>query len=233
MLNSTILLKVRLRLNKIASNDFDNIQDWAIVEAFNKGQVDWCRRNLHGSNMKQEGDEQSTSRIDDLNRLLSTIPFTTFRKPLLFEGDLPDNYLRWKRISAKATNKCCEEPRPLLIFMVEEGNIDLILRDDLKKPDFEWAETIATLENNRLQIYTNDEFDIVDAKLTYYRQPTYIQIAGVADPYTGLISAVDVESEFKDDLIELFIDECAKIIAGDIESMNQVQRATQAVENNN
>ena len=62
MLNSTILLKVKQRLNKLASNDYDNIQDWQIVEAFNKGQVDWCRRNLHGTNLKQEGDEQSTAR---------------------------------------------------------------------------------------------------------------------------------------------------------------------------
>ena len=46
MLASTILLKVQERLNKLASNDYDNIQNWQIVEAFNKGQVDWCRRNL-------------------------------------------------------------------------------------------------------------------------------------------------------------------------------------------
>lgn len=233
MLNATILLKVKQRLNKLASNDYDNLTSWQIVEAFNKGQVDWCRRNLHGSNMKQEGDEQSTSRIDDLQVLLTTLPFTTFRKPLLFEGDIPTNFLRWKRISARATSECCTDPRPLIIYLAEEANVDVLLRDDFKQPNFEWAETFATIENNRLQIYTNDLFDIVDAKLTYYRQPVHIQIAGTTDPYTGLISAADVQSEFKDDLIELFIDECAKIIAGDIESMNQVQRATQAVENNN
>ena len=38
MLTSTILLKVQERLNKLASNDYDNIQNWQIVEAFNKGQ---------------------------------------------------------------------------------------------------------------------------------------------------------------------------------------------------
>jgi hypothetical protein len=67
----------------------------------------------------------------------------------------------------------------------------------------------------------------------YYRQPRQIQIAGIRDPYTGNIPGADVLSEFKDDLVEVFIDEAAKIMAGDIESLNQVQRETQSTEGNN
>ena len=77
MLNQTIQIKFRQRLNKIASDDYDNIECWQIVEAFNKAQLEWCRRNLHGNNMFQEGDEVSTRRIDDLQVLLTTLPITT------------------------------------------------------------------------------------------------------------------------------------------------------------
>ena len=70
MNNNLVVLKVNQRLNKLASGDFDNIQPWMTVEAFNKGVVSWCRRNLHGLNAKQEGDEQSKRRIDDLQILL-------------------------------------------------------------------------------------------------------------------------------------------------------------------
>jgi len=56
---------------------------------------------------------------------------------------------------------------------------------------------------------------------------------GCVDPYTTTVSTVDVESEFKDDIIELHIDEAAKILSGDIESFNQQQTATQQVEGNN
>ena len=45
MTNDTIQIKVKQRINKLASNDYDNIMPWEIVEAFNKGQVAWCRRN--------------------------------------------------------------------------------------------------------------------------------------------------------------------------------------------
>ena len=56
MLNSTILIKVKQRLNKLDSQDYINVEAWQILEAFNKAQVDWCRRNLHGTNTTKEGD---------------------------------------------------------------------------------------------------------------------------------------------------------------------------------
>ena len=39
MENQAILLKVKQRLNKLASDDYDNIETWQILEAFNKGVV--------------------------------------------------------------------------------------------------------------------------------------------------------------------------------------------------
>jgi hypothetical protein len=234
MLNSTIQLKIKQRLNKLDSQDYDNIQPWMIVEAFNKAQVDWCRRNLHGLNIVKEGDEQSTRRIDDLEILLISAPLIMNNKQIYYESNnKPGDYLQWKRVSAKATNDCCSNPRPLVIYLAEQANVDELLRDKNKKPSFEWAETFTTQKSDKIQIYTNDEFDIVDTELMYYRQPRKIEIAGVKDPYTGLIPTVDVLSELKDDLIELITDEAAKIISGDIESMYQVQRQQQSIESNN
>lgn len=235
MNNGTLQIKIKQRLNKLASNDYDNIQCWQIVEAFNKGQSDWCRRNLHGMNQKQEGDEQSTSRIDDLQILLITTPPITMtdRKTYFESPTLPPDYMRWKRVSIKGSADCCPDPKPFVVYMAEQANVDLLLRDKNKQPNFEWGETFATLQDNKLQIYTNGLFTVDNSILTYYRQPIKIQIAGCTDPYTLLQATVDVECEFKDDLAELLVDEAAKIIAGDIESMNQVQRNTSSVEGNN
>ena len=63
MENSTLLLKLKQRLNKLDSQDYDNIECWQFVEAFNKAQIEWCRRNLHGGNMYKEGDELSKSSL--------------------------------------------------------------------------------------------------------------------------------------------------------------------------
>lgn len=242
MNNSTLQLKIRQRLNKLASNDYDNIECWQIVEAFNKAQTDWCRRNLHGLNIVQEGDEQSTRRIDDLQILLITNAIPVQKKDKYYESfDLPQDYFQWKRVSITGSNDCCND-RDFVVYQAEQANVDLLLRDYNKKPSFEWGETFATMRNNKVQIYTNNEFDINKAYLTYYRQPLKIEIANCADPYKSnladpnagfVVSPVDVECEFKDDIVELFIDETVKILAGDIESFNQMQRAQQSVENNN
>jgi hypothetical protein len=234
MQNSAILIKVKQRLNKLASNDYDNIEDWQIVEAFNKGQVDWCRRNLHGSNIKQEGDEQSTRRIDDLQVLLTTSSLVMNNKQTYYESaNFPTDYLQFKRISSNAISDCCSTPKRMVVYLGEQANVDQLLRDKNKQPNFEWGETFATISSNALQVYTNGEFTPVGVVLHYYRQPIHIEIAGTIDPYTGLPVTVDVNSEFKDDLVELFVDEAVKIIAGDIESMNQYQRMSQSTEQNN
>ena len=234
MLNSAILIKVKQRLNKLASNDYDNIETWQIIEAFDKGQVDWCRRNLHGLNIVKEGDEQSTRRIDDLQILLTQTTLNMNNKQTYYESiNFPTDYLQWKRVSLTATSDCCPDPQPMVVYLAEVANVDELLRDVNKRPNFEWRETFATLSDNNLKIYTNDLFEPAKVTLYYYRQPRRIQIAGVPDPYTGITPTVDVPSEFKDDLVELFIDEAVKIIAGDIESMNQYQRMSQSTENNN
>ena len=239
MLNSTILLKVKQRLNKLASNDFDNIQPWQIIEAFDKGQVDWCRRNLHGLNVVKEGDEQSTRRVDDFQILLTTtgrnsVPALNMENRIFYyEADLPIDYLQWKRVSTEAISSCCPKPKRMIVYPAEVANRDVLLRDVNKQPSFDWAETFSTMENNKLQIYTNELFTPVNTQLVYYRQPRRIQISGVTNPYIGVPSTVNVESEFKDDIIELLIDETVKILAGDIEAINQIQRESQAVENNN
>lgn len=233
MNNETISLKIQERLNKLASNDFTNIKPFQIIEAFNKGMVAWCRRQLAGNNLFKTGDESSKRRIDDLQLLLNEIPFNANDKGDYYLSDiLPANYFEWKRVDVMAKNECCP-PRRMKVWLVEEGNIPDILRDANKKPNFEWGEMVCTLIDNRIKLYTGDQFEIDSLKLVYYRQPLRIQIQGVSDPYTGQISLVDVLCEFKDDIVELLVDEAVKILAGDIESIGQNQIADNSVEQNN
>jgi hypothetical protein len=121
----------------------------------------------------------------------------------------------------------------MTVYLAEEGNLNQLLRDEAKRPNFQWGETFATLKNNKVFIYTNEDFDISKASLTYYRQPVRIQIQGCVDPYTSVQSTSNVECEFKDDIIEVILDEAVSILAGDIESNNQFSRGTETAERNN
>lgn len=233
MTNATIQIKVQQRINKLASNDFDNIMPWQIIEAFNKAQSGWCRRNLMGTNLSKIGDEGSKRRIDDLQILLTEKKLTMVKKDLYYiSPKLPAEYFEWKSISTSGSSPCCPKRR-FMVYLAEEANIDQLLRDHNKRPSFDWAETFCTIANNKIKIFTNNEFDVEDTFVTYYRQPRRIEMLGISDPYTGLVSTVEVECEFKDDLVELFVDECVKILAGDLEDTNSSQIADNSVETNN
>ena len=233
MLNSTVQIKIKQRLNKLASQDYDNLECWQIVEAFNKSQIEWPRRQLVGTNILRQGDEQSTRRVDDLQVLLKFAPTINSVFSTYIETDsLPADYLAFKRIDLLATSDCCNDPRLMVAYLVEEGNIPEILRDDLKRPSFDWGETVCTLIGDKVRIYTNGTFQVSSSNLYYYRKPIMIQIQGCSDPYTGIISTTEVIGEFKDDIMEVLIDEACAVIAGDIESMNQYQRETQNAEKN-
>ena len=235
MNNNTIRLKIMQRLNKLSSRDYDNIECWQMVEAFNKAQLTWCRRQLHGMNKKQEGDEESKRRIDDLQVLLKDLPVTRFvTKDRYVEIEsLPNDYFEYKRVSVKASVPECSNKRNMVVYLGEEGNLEILLKDENKKPNFPWGETFATLKGNKVLIYTNNEFTVNEGVLVYYQLPRNIEITGCMNLTTGAIPTVDVESMFKDDIVELIIDEAAKIIAGDIESFNQQQIADNEVESNN
>tara|TARA_B100000902_G_scaffold390532_1_gene439609 strand:- start:847 stop:1554 length:708 start_codon:yes stop_codon:yes gene_type:complete len=231
--NTTLQIKFKQRLNKLASNDYDNIECWQIIEAFNKAQIEWCRRQLHGSNVFKEGDEASKRRIDDLQPLLVRQILTGVNNADHFEGNnFPVDYLEYKRVSINATNDCCTTERSMTVYLAEEANVDLIMRDPLKRPDFEWGETFCTMQQNTIRVYHRD-FNIVSPTLTYYRRPRMIEIANCVDPYTQQTSGSDVTCEFKDDVVELIIDEAVSIIAGDIEAVSQAMRGTQSAEKNN
>ena len=242
MNNTTLQIKFKQRLNKLASNDYDNLECWQIVESFNKAQVEWCRRQLHGNNMYKEGDEMSKRRIDDLQILITDLGLTFNTEVNYVEStNFPSNYLEYKRISTEAYDKCCPytvdakgdfHGRSMTVYLSEEANVDLIMRDPLKRPDFDWGETYCTIQGNRIRIYKRD-FDIVAPLLTYYRQPRNIQIVGCVDPYTLVESPAEIESEFKDDIVELMIDEACSIIAGDINDVNTYMRGSANAEKNN
>ncbi len=234
MNNITLQLKVKQRLNKLDSQDYDNIQCWQIVEAFNKAQVEWVRRQVQGVNITKTGDEQTKVRIDDLQKLLKEEPLVLSDRGLYVQSqELPKDYLFFKRLDGHANKGCCDNPMAMTItYLAEEENVPLLLGDELKKPSFEWGETFCTLVGNKIRIYTNGEFGFHESHLMYYRLPRFIQIAGCVDPYTTLQSTADITCEFKDDIAEILVDEAVNILSGDIESTTQYQISQQNVQEN-
>ena len=232
MKNTLLRIKFQQRLNKLASFDYDNIECWQISEAFNKAQREWFRRQVHGINLKKEGSEQSVAIIDDLQKFISFEELDGENTKLYFKTDvIPSDYSYFIKINALGKREECSG-RPMTVYLAEEANSDILIGDPFKGPSFDWGETYATMDANKFKIYTNDKFYIEKATLSYYRKPLDVTFDNCINPATGVVNG-DQECEFKDDIVELIIDEAVAIIAGDIESFQQYQRATQNAQKSN
>lgn len=231
MTNALLQIKIKERLNKLASLDYDNFECWQIQEAFNKAQIEWTRRQLYGYNVRKEGAEQSSGLVDDLQKLMKHEQLITEDKQLFYQSELPTDYLHYVRTDVLAKTDCCPERR-MTIYEVEETNISVILNNEQKKPSFEWAETVATRMNNKLKIYTNNDFAITKCHLIYYRKPREVRFNGCININTGTLFTADQTCEFNDDIAEIICDNAAMILAGDIESITQYQREQQSVQTN-
>tara|TARA_Y100000389_G_scaffold201611_1_gene244775 strand:+ start:341 stop:1054 length:714 start_codon:yes stop_codon:yes gene_type:complete len=237
MNNNLLQIKVQQRLNKLASEDYDNIECWQIQEAFNKAQLEFCRRQIHGNNQRQEGDESTKMLIDDMQKLLSnadmTMTYASNTCPHFYQTQsLFSNYLYFKRMEVDADSECCGS-RCLRVHLEEVADVDELLADELSKPSIEWGETFCTMADNKINIYTDGTFNLKDAKLHYYRRPVDVEFDGCINPATDAAYTADVECEFKDDIAELIIDETVAILAGDIELFNNYQRSKQNATMNN
>jgi len=224
-------LKLKYRLNKLDSQDYDNISLINAVEAINKAAIDWCRRQVHGMNAMREGDEESRMRMDDLQVLLKPKTLLGVNKKLFFESEtLPSDYLWYKRILPNYSKGECKS-KTFKSILVEEANVPDLLEDDDWKPSFDWKQSFHTLVNNKIRVYTNNDFFVNKIDLVYYRNPIKMDIIGYE--HIDGTPSINVDLEFKDDVAEIIINEAAAIIAGDIESQNQLAINAKRVEDIN
>lgn len=215
---SQVSAKINLRLNKGASADYDNIWSYQKEEAFNKAVNEWIRRQKRGKNQTQEGDEESADRIDDLQVLLKTENLTSRNKGLFNQTNkLPSDYLFFKRLSPYVNKGNCTG---VLIksHLREEANVD----DLITMPSFDFEETFHTIINNKIHVYHNKDFTIGKLQLTYYRKPKVYSF-----------KKLDTVLEFNETVSEMIVDDACKILASDIESINQKNLAQERAETAN
>jgi hypothetical protein len=198
--------KINLRMNKGDSGDYDNLTDYVKQEAFNKAITDGVGRMKIGKTQLQDGDEETVGRVDDLQILLKTQPLTVRNKGIFAQSNkLPIDYGSFKRLTPTVSKGSCSSVT-IKSHLREEANVD----DLLSIPSFNFEETFHTLIGDKAHIYHNKDFTVDKAVLTYYRKP---KVYDFKKP--------DTKVEFNERLCELFVEEACKIIASDIESLNQ------------
>lgn len=218
-----VLNKYKARLNKSDSGEYDNIWLYQVEETFNKGILEWIRKQKRGKNLTLEGDEETRDRIDDLQVLLKSKLIAISNYPIYADTErFPEDYLYQKRITPYVTKGNCKRRR-ISSYLREEANVDGLLSDWDSQPSFDFEETFHTTMDNKARIYHNKDFVIEEALLTYYRRPRFITFSRNR-PQT---------LEFKDDVSEQMIDEGIKIMAADLGLLNEAVILENRIEKTN
>lgn len=223
--------KVKQRLNKKDSSDYQNLECHQIVEAYNKTQLEVVRSQAHGNNLHNEASEQSTTAVDDLQILLRPVEIKGYNRDYYFLSNLiPKDYLKYNVLRVWGSKKNCINQK-IKSDLREEANSEELLRDKNTRPNFSWRSTFHTLIGNRIKIYTNGDFTVSKVELTYYRKPVEIRIVGC--DYLGESSPENIDPELNDALVELIIDKTASLLAGDMENPNQLVITAQRADKSN
>lgn len=118
---------------------------------------------------------------------------------------LPQNYFDSSAVRCKAKKGKCEHWMHMQEVRTE--NIEELLTDEFSKPSFEWEESLYTVNNDSLSIYTDGTFTLSDVLLNYYRYPSQLRLVNELDPESKFSSTSKIEWDDKalDDIISLMV----------------------------
>ena len=167
--------------------------------------------------------EESSAEIEAISELLE------LDKPLVLESvskikddyKLPEDFLRRTTSYVLADKGTCKD-NVMVAWIIKAKNRDIYLQNTNLRPSFEYQETFAILNNDKISFYKTD-FIITEAYLNYYRMPKDLDIEG----YTKIdgTPSIDAETDLCDDNIRIVINRAATAAMRNYESIEQFQLA--------
>lgn len=120
--------------------------------------------------------------------------------------DLPDDYLWFSNIKGAFSYKGCEVG-DFVIWEAKNENVHELLGDDNNKPSFDYRETFYTIGDGKVVVY-EDGFRTDEVRMTYYRNPVRVDLAGYINAAGE--RSTDIDPELPDSLVEEILDMVAK-----------------------
>lgn len=230
----SLLYKIDFRLNKLASNEHQEIPVENKIIALNSAQIKLIKNKLGQNNLYKEGLDAFKKRYEDLQELVE--PFHDHPLPL----SLVDKQLnKW---SADLTEL---EPRYMFYIdsyiladkgvckghtiyvnrdLTKHADITVMLANNSVNPSFEYQESFCTISSNQYEMYTDGTFDPTKVFFSYIRYPKYIDMAGYVHADGSTSETVDCE------LADYLEDEIVDIAVQDLAMSTENTAAAQASE---
>ena len=218
----SLLYKIDLKLNKLSSNEHQQIQLENKILALNEAQIKLIKQKLDGQNtVSGLGFDAFKKRYEDLEKLIENyedhpLDLIETNKVLhkwtaSLSGVSPAYMFYVDSYILADKGKCKNRRVKINPDLARHGDIQILLENDHTKPSFEYQETFNIIASDEISIFTDGSFLPSKLYLSYIRYPQYIDKAG----YIKLDNtpSTDVDCELKnyleDELVDLAVENLA------------------------
>lgn len=218
----SLLYKIDQKLNKLSTNDHQQIPLEDKILALNEAQIKLIKRKVSGTATTSGlGLDAFRKRYEDLQVLV-----VDYSKPLDLElsdknlnqynadlTKLSPKYLFYIDSYVLADKGRCKD-RKIWVNkdLAKHSDISLLLNNENYKPSFEYQETFNTIADNKLAIYTDGTFTPKQIFVSYLRYPQYINKSGYVDLEGNETADQDCElaDYLEDELVDLTVQDLAE-----------------------
>jgi hypothetical protein len=218
----SLLYKIDQRLNKLSTNDHQQIQLEDKILALNEAQIKLIKQKVDGQSTNSGlGLDAFKKRYEDLQSLVITYnnqPLDlTVKNAELNQwsaklNELVPKYMFYIDSYILADKGRCKD-RKIWINrdLAKHGDLQFILNNDHYKPSFEYQETFNFLSSDEISIFTDGTFTPTKVYISYMRYPVYIDKTGYIkfDGTPSIDQDCELETYLEDELLDLTVQNLA------------------------
>ena len=216
ILVDSLLYKIDQKLNKLSTNDHQQIQLEDKILALNEAQIKLIKQKVDGiSTVSGLGFDSFKKRYEDLQRLVEHYndhPLQlTLCNPQLNQycasiESLTPRYMFYVDSYFLADKGQCKD-RMIRINqdLAKHGDIQLLLTNEFYKPSFEYQESFNFISSDEISIFTDGTFTPTTLYLSYMRYPEYIDKEGYVkfDDSESITTNCELEEYLEDELLDI------------------------------
>ena len=218
----SLLYKIDQRLNKLSTNDHQQIQLEDKILALNEAQIKLIKQKVDGfATVSGLGLDAFKKRYEDLQSLVMTYNHQPLNLKVKNKelnqwfaklNDLSPKYMFYIDSYVLADKGRCKD-RQIWINrdLAKHGDLQFILNNTHYKPSFEYQETFNFLSSDEISIFTDGTFTPKKIYISYMRYPVYIDKEGYIkfDGTPSVDQDCELETYLEDELLDLTVQNLA------------------------
>jgi len=237
----SLLYKIDQQLNKLSTNEHQQIQLEDKILALNQAQIKLIKQKVDGqSTVSGLGLDAFKKRYEDLQSLVVTYNNQPLELSLMnaelnqWRANihlLTPKYMFYVDSYVLADKGRCKD-RKIWINrdLAKHGDLQFILNNDHYRPSFEYQETFNFLSSDEISIFTDGTFTPSKIYISYMRYPQYINKTGyvMLDGEDSFDQDCELELYLEDELLDLTV----QTLAMYTENQSAVQNAQVRIQTN-